>query len=138
MAQKVKNPPAMQQTQVQVRFLGWEDPLEEGMATHSIIPAWRIPHGQRILTGYSPWGPTELGATEQLRAAAQHRRWLGWKGICRTLSLRAWSQPRHMLAVQLRQITSLLWALQFLPPSNENAVLSSIPHVQSVEKPRTQ
>jgi len=26
-----------------VRFLGWEDPLEEGMATHSSIPAWRIP-----------------------------------------------------------------------------------------------
>ena len=28
---------------MQVRFLGWEDPLEEGMATHSIILAWRIP-----------------------------------------------------------------------------------------------
>ena len=26
-----------------VRFLGWEDPLEEGMATHSSILAWRIP-----------------------------------------------------------------------------------------------
>ena len=76
------------------------------MATHSSIPAWRIPHGQRSLTGYSPWVPTESGMTEQLRAAAQHRRWLGWKGICPTLSLRAWSQLRHTLAVQLRQITS--------------------------------
>ena len=28
---------------MQVRFLGWEDPLEEGMATHSRILAWRIP-----------------------------------------------------------------------------------------------
>ena len=37
----VKNPPAMQQTWVQ--FLGWEDPLEEEMATHSSILAWRIP-----------------------------------------------------------------------------------------------
>ena len=37
-----------------VRSLGWEDPLEEGMATHSGIFAWRI-HGQRSLTGYSPW-----------------------------------------------------------------------------------
>ena len=37
----VKNLPAMQETQVQ--FLGWEDPLEEGMATHSSILAWRIP-----------------------------------------------------------------------------------------------
>ena len=37
----VKNPPAMQETQVQ--SLGREDPLEEGMATHSSILAWRIP-----------------------------------------------------------------------------------------------
>ena len=41
MAQAVKNLPAMQETWVQ--FLGWEDPLEEGMATLSSIPAWRIP-----------------------------------------------------------------------------------------------
>ena len=40
-AQMVKNPPAMQETWV--RSLGWEDPLEEGMATHSCILAWRIP-----------------------------------------------------------------------------------------------
>ena len=37
----VKNLPAMQATWV--RSLGWEDPLEKGMATHSIILAWRIP-----------------------------------------------------------------------------------------------
>ena len=37
----VKNPPAMWETWV--RSLGWEDPLEEGMATHSSILAWRIP-----------------------------------------------------------------------------------------------
>ena len=37
----VKNPPAMQETWV--RSLGWEDPLEEGMATHSSTLAWRIP-----------------------------------------------------------------------------------------------
>ena len=41
MAQMVKNPPAIQETWV--RFLGWDDPLEEGMATHSSILAWRIP-----------------------------------------------------------------------------------------------
>ena len=40
-AQLVKNPPAMQETQV--RSLGWEDPLELGKATHSSILAWRIP-----------------------------------------------------------------------------------------------
>ena len=40
-AQTIKNPPAMQETWVQ--SLGWEDPLEDGMATHSSILAWRIP-----------------------------------------------------------------------------------------------
>ena len=39
-AQMVKNPPAMQE--IWVRSLGWEDPLEEGMATHTSILAWRI------------------------------------------------------------------------------------------------
>ena len=37
----VKNPPAMQETQVQ--SLGQEDPLEKGMATHLSILAWKIP-----------------------------------------------------------------------------------------------
>ena len=41
MAQTIKNPPAMQETRVQ--SLGWEDALEEDMATHSSILAWRIP-----------------------------------------------------------------------------------------------
>ena len=39
-AQMIKNPPAMQETWVP--SLGWEDPLEEGMATHTSIHAWRI------------------------------------------------------------------------------------------------
>ena len=37
----VKNMPAILETQVQC--LGWEDPLEKGMATHSSILAWRVP-----------------------------------------------------------------------------------------------
>ena len=40
-AQMVKNLPAMRETWV--RSLGWEDPQEEGMATHSSILAWKIP-----------------------------------------------------------------------------------------------
>ena len=41
---EVNNPPAMQKGQeMQVRSVGWEDPLEEGMATHSSILAYRIP-----------------------------------------------------------------------------------------------
>ena len=40
----VKNPPAMQEPQeMWVQSLGWEDPLEECVATHSSILAWRIP-----------------------------------------------------------------------------------------------
>ena len=53
-AQEGKNLPAMQQTWVW--SLGWEDPLEKGMATHSpgFLPGES--HGQRSLVGYSPWG----------------------------------------------------------------------------------
>ena len=60
-AQMVKNLPAMQKTRVQ--SLGREDPLEEGMTTHSSILAWRI-HKQRSLVGYSPWGGKESDTTE--------------------------------------------------------------------------
>ena len=41
--------------ETQVQSLGWEDPLEQEMATHSRILAWRT-RGQRGLAGYSPWG----------------------------------------------------------------------------------
>ena len=61
-AQMVKNLPAMQGTWVQ--FLGQEDPLEEEMATHSSILAWKIPWTEESLTGYSPWGCKELDTTE--------------------------------------------------------------------------
>ena len=43
--------------------LGQEDSLEEDMATHSSVLAWRT-HGQRSLAGYSPWGHKELDMTE--------------------------------------------------------------------------
>ena len=59
----VKNPPAMQGTQVQ--SLGQEDPLEKGMATHSSILAWRIPWTEEP-GRQSPWGLKELNMTEQL------------------------------------------------------------------------
>ena len=39
----------------EVRFLGQEGPLEKEMAIHSSILAWKKPHGQRSLVGYSPW-----------------------------------------------------------------------------------
>ena len=52
----VKNLPAMQETWVP--SLGWEDPLEEGMATHSSIFAWRIPMDRRA------WQATVYGVAE--------------------------------------------------------------------------
>ena len=51
-----KNLPAMQETQV--RSLGWKDPLEEGMATHSSILAWRISMVRRT------WWATVHGVTK--------------------------------------------------------------------------
>ena len=56
MAQMVKNQPAIQETWV--RFLGWEDPLEEGLATHSSILAWRIPMDR------GAWRAPVYGVTE--------------------------------------------------------------------------
>jgi len=55
-AQKVNYLPAMQETWVQ--SLGWEDPLEEGMATHSTVLAWRIPMDRGI------WWATVCGVTK--------------------------------------------------------------------------
>ena len=52
--------------ETRVQSLGQEDPLEEGMVTHSSILAWRIPHGQRTLADYNPWGHKELDVTERL------------------------------------------------------------------------
>ena len=54
--QMVKSPPAMQETWV--RSLGWEDPLEEGMATYSSILAWRIPMDREA------WKATVHGVTK--------------------------------------------------------------------------
>ena len=56
-SQLIKYPSAMQETLVQ--FLGWKDPLEEGMATHLSILAWKIPWTeepgglQRIRVGHN-------------------------------------------------------------------------------------
>ena len=60
--QTVKNPPAMWETRVQP--LGWEDPLEEGMATHSNILAWRIPMDRGAWQ--ATWGRKESDTTERL------------------------------------------------------------------------
>ena len=57
----VKNPPAMQEPrEMQVQSLGQEDPLEEGLATHSSILAWRIPRTEGP-SGLQPIGSQRVG-----------------------------------------------------------------------------
>ena len=83
-AQMGKNPPAMWETWVP--SLGWEDPLEEGMATHSVLQflAWRIPT-ERGAWWATVHGVTKSDVTEGLNTAQQgllsfhlghHRVWL--------------------------------------------------------------
>ena len=69
MAQLLKNLPAMRE--IRVWSLGWEDPLEEGMAIHSSILAWKIPWTEEaagllghMWTACGPWDHTELDMTE--------------------------------------------------------------------------
>ena len=76
-AQLVKNLPALQETWV--RSLGWEDPLEKGKATHSIILAWRIP--------WSPWGHKESDTTFTSLHFSQPMT----LSVCYLISFRAWT-----------------------------------------------
>ena len=64
----VRNPPAMQENWVQ--SLGWEDPMEEGMAIHSTILAWRTPMNR------GAWQATVRGVAKsrtQLSDSAKHK-----------------------------------------------------------------
>ena len=78
MAQMVKNPPAMWETLL--RSLGWEDSLEEGMATHSSILAWRSTMDKGAC-GYSPWGHKESDMTVSKRSTqAEKVAFVQWAG----------------------------------------------------------
>ena len=63
MAQRIKRLPAMQETRV--RSLGWEDPLEKEMSTHSSVLAWRIPWTEEP-GGLQSMAHKESDTTEQL------------------------------------------------------------------------
>ena len=76
MAQRAKNLPAMQETQeTWVWYLGWEDPLEEGMAIHSSILAWRIPWSEEPggLQSIGSWRIGHNWATKHACMLATHR-----------------------------------------------------------------
>ena len=85
MVQTVKNLTAMQETQV--RSLGWEDPLEKGMATHSSILAWEITWTEEPGRLRGLWGHKELGMTERLTHT-----WVCIAALFTTA--RTWKQPR--------------------------------------------
>ena len=72
-AQIVKNLPAM--PEVWVRSLGWDDPLEKGMATHSSILVGEF-HGQRSLMGYSPRSHKESDMAERLTLSLHFQTWV--------------------------------------------------------------
>ena len=69
-AQTVKKLSAIRGTWVQ--SLGWDDPLEEGMATHSSILAWKIPMDRGAWWAYSLRGHKELETAEQLTVSHTH------------------------------------------------------------------
>ena len=93
----------MQETRVW--SLSWDDPLEEEMAPHSSILAWKI-HGQRSLEGYDPWGRKESDMTYQLnnnkgpniRAAKWkwRRQKMKSQAQCEWLKLRKWAIGRRI------------------------------------------
>ena len=119
-AQMVKNLlPVMQETWVW--FLGWEDPLEEGMATHSNIPVSRIPWTEEP-GGYSPLGRKKSDVTERL--SAQHKGHGGWmkavsynqrnwenrKALCPEAPQGpAWYQYHEIILVQFNLKILIIW-----------------------------
>ena len=113
-AQLVKNPPAMQETWVQ--YLGWEDPLEKGMATHSSILAWRTPR-----TVY-PWGCKQSDTTEQLSPSlsCSSSKKFGWAKFIKVSTM-------ILLFLHDRSSWSNFWILSW--PSRElvNVIWRSFP-----------
>ena len=65
--------------EMRVWSLGWENPLEKEMATHSSFVAWKS-HGWKSLVGYSPWGCKESDSTD----------WL-------SMSITSWDQKLRLL-----------------------------------------
>ena len=63
---------------MQVQSLGWEDPLEEEMATHSSILAWRIPWTVQP-GGLSPWGCKDQATTERQSTLKRDKGTITWE-----------------------------------------------------------
>ena len=115
--QSIKNPSAVQETQVQ--SLGPEDPLEKEMATHSSILAWQIPRAEEAGRLYSPWGCKELDVTEGLS--------LPLSSVIFLKHLKTSSLPS--LVFQLLAAIILAWILES-PLYQHKMVVSQITKVQ--------
>ena len=123
----VKGLPAMQETQVQ--SLGWEDPLEGGMATHSSTVAWRIPMDRGAWRA-AVHGVPRLGH-ECSDSASTQRRW------CSAVTRRAGSQESVTAAVRLpgsETRPSTCWLCFFgktlhLDVPSESLRVCSVPHL---------
>ena len=95
-AQMVKNLSAMQETQVQA--LGWEDPLEKGMTTHSSILAWKTPWTEEPGRLHS-WGSKESETTERITLSHFHNR---GAGSCKHSPFASWENGQHLWQKVLR------------------------------------
>ena len=106
----LKNPPAMQETQV--LSLGWEEPLEKGMATHSRILAWEIPGTEE------PGGPQSVGSQKRqigLSDLISNNIFAMFKVLCRTA---APSRGKWCFLSLSSRILSWLWVLVTAFPSS--------------------
>ena len=120
-SQMVKNLPAMREAWV--RSLGWEDPLEEEMATHSSILAWRIPWTEE------PGGLQSMGSqsdTTQRPSTSTHRS----KKFC----LQNVNLVCKSLADPLNQIMQTGWVFNTRPHQSEIIVLNAV-NIHSIPLP---
>ena len=84
---------------------GWKGPLEEEMATHSSILAWKVPWTEELV-GYSPWGLRALDTTKRARARAYththtHTCTHGHVSINLYLQKRKWSESHSVMSDSL-------------------------------------
>ena len=124
----VKNPPRMRETWV--GSLGWEDPLEEGMETHSSVLAWRIPWTEE------PGGPQSVGLHRVPECLSAEHSAFRLSQLMTTQDLRNGLKRSYQWPMKPRHVPSLPfpfcpWALSHpshprLPPMNVCYTTSSM------------
>ena len=116
MAQQVKNPPAMQETQetwVQVQSLGWENPWRRKWQPTPVFLPGKF-HGQSSLVGYSPWGRKESDTTEQLSMTDWGKNIILML-LCHTYKCKVLIEMKHVHDGVHRRYVYIANGLSFLP-----------------------